>query len=108
MHLQTHLLAGWCLANVFPMSPRQRCLAMVAAASADLDGIGIIFGQESYWDYHHKLGHNAAFGLLVCVLLTKVARGRTLVFSVYLALFHLHLLMDFFGSGPGWPIAYLW
>lgn len=81
---------------------------MVAAGAADLDGIGILFGQEAYWDYHHKLGHNAAFGVLLCALLTKVARGRARVFLAYLALFHLHLVMDFFGSGPGWPIAYLW
>src|SRR5207302_7065303 len=26
----------------------------------------------------------------------------------YLALFHLHLVMDYFGSGPGWGIYYLW
>jgi hypothetical protein len=26
----------------------------------------------------------------------------------YLSLFHLHLLMDYYGSGPGWGIAYLW
>jgi hypothetical protein len=27
---------------------------------------------------------------------------------LYLALFHLHLLMDYWGSGPLWPIYYLY
>jgi hypothetical protein len=30
------------------------------------------------------------------------------LFGLYLALFHLHLMMDYYGSGVGWFIAYLW
>ena len=108
MHLQTHVLSGWCFGNLFSLTPRQRAFAMIAAVAADLDGLGIFFGQDAYWEYHHKLGHNVGFGLLLCLILTKASRGRVLVFSLYFALFHLHLVMDFFGSGPGWPIAYLW
>ena len=81
---------------------------MVAASAADLDGLGILFGQEAYWRYHHTLGHNLLFGLILSTGLTLATRGQLRVFALCLALFHLHLLMDFFGSGPGWPIAYLW
>lgn len=108
MHVQTHILSGWCAGNLFPLTARQRLACMIAASAADLDGLGILFGREAYWDYHHKLAHNLAFGLLVCLILTFISRGKLLLFFLLLALFHLHLLMDFFGSGAGWPIFYLW
>ena len=69
MHIQTHILSGWCIANQFNFSPRERALCMIAAAIADLDGSGIFFGQKYYWEYHHKLGHNLFFGLLSSLLL---------------------------------------
>jgi hypothetical protein len=108
MHIQTHVLSGWCVANLFPVTSRQRLTAMVAASAADFDGLGILWGQEAYWKYHHVLGHNLLFGVVLSLGLTRLTRGRVGVFCLYLGLFHLHLLMDFFGSGPGWPIAYLW
>ena len=101
-------MSGWCIANLFPLTARQRLGCVIAASAADFDGVGIIFGQEAYWNYHHKLGHNLAFGLILCLLLTILIRGRLLVFLLLVALFHLHLLMDFFGSGPGWAIYYFW
>lgn len=108
MHIQTHVLSGWCVANIFPLTPRQRLGAMIAASAADIDGVGIVFGQEAYWKYHHTLGHNLLFGLLLSLSLSVMTHGRAGIFFLFLGLFHLHLLMDFFGSGPGWPIAYLW
>jgi inner membrane protein len=81
---------------------------MIAAAIADLDGIGIFFGQKYYWEYHHKLGHNLFFGLLSSLLLAAFANQRLKTFILCLLLFHLHLVMDYFGSGPGWHIHYLW
>src|SRR6185503_1143671 len=72
------------------------------------DGLSIIAGQESYWDYHHTLGHNLPFGLLLCFILAALSTHRATALGVYLALFHLHLLLDYFGSGPGWGIPYLW
>ena len=111
MHVQTHILSGWCVGNLLPgFTPRERLLCMLAASLADLDGISRLFGEEAYWDYHHKLGHCLAYGLLLCGALTIFARPprRVLAFVVCLALFHLHLVMDYYGSGPGWGIAYLW
>ena len=108
MHIQTHILSGWCAAAMLPLTPRQRLLAMIAAAAPDLDGLGILFGQEFYWDYHHKLGHNIFFGVLLTLILAVIARPWLLVFPLYLGLFHLHLLMDYYGSGTGWRIYYLW
>jgi hypothetical protein len=112
MHVPTHLMSGWCVADCLGnrLNARQRLFAMIAAAICDVDGLGIVFGTESnaYWDYHHTLGHNLFFGLIAAGVLAWFSPARVLSFIGYLALFHLHLLMDYFGSGPGWPIHYLW
>jgi len=83
-------------------------MCMVTASAADLDGLSRLFGQNAYWDYHHRLGHNLVFGLVVCTIAAVYSRARLGVFLLYLALFHLHLVMDFFGSRPGWGIYYFW
>jgi inner membrane protein len=108
MHIQTHVLSGWCLGNLLPLTARERVFCMVAAAAHDLDGLGIVVSQELYWDYHHKLGHCAAFGVVMSGVLAAFSAHRLLAFLTYLALFHLHLVLDYLGSGPGWPIYYFW
>jgi hypothetical protein len=108
MHIPTHILSGWCIGNLLPLTPRERFFCMIAAAGADLDGVGYAISEELYWDYHHKLGHCAAFGVLSAAAMAWFSRRRMLAFVVYLSLFHLHLVLDYFGSGPGWPIYYGW
>ena len=108
MHIQTHILSGWCVGNLLPLTSRERLFCMIAAGAADIDGLGIVVSQELYWDYHHKLGHCAAFGLLLAGALAAFSTRRALAFGTYLLLFHLHLVLDYYGSGPGWPIYYLW
>ena len=108
MHVVTHVLSGWCAGNLFRLSARERVCCMAAASLADLDGLGILVSQNAYWNYHHKLTHNLPFGLLVTIALVLISKRRVLASVLYLALFHLHLLMDYFGSGRGWPIYYLW
>ena len=109
MHIQTHILSGWCVANLpSHFTPRERFFCMLAASLADGDGLSILAGQEAYWDYHHTLGHNLPFGVLLCVTLAALSTHRLAALCICLALFHLHLLLDYFGSGPGWGIPYLW
>jgi inner membrane protein len=94
---------------MFRFDARQRVACMIAASMADLDGLGILFGEKYYWDYHHKVGHNLFFGLLGSLLLTLWCRRQWIkTFLVCLALFHLHLFLDLWGSGPLWHIHYLW
>ena len=71
---------------------RERLFCMLAASLADLDGLSIVAGQEAYWDYHHTLGHNLAFGVTLCAALAAFSTRRLLGFAVYLLLFHLHLV----------------
>lgn len=111
MQVPTHIMSGWCAGNLLPgLTPRQRALCMVAASIADLDGLSILGGQASYWHWHHRVCHNLPFGILSSFVLTLFSRTRSRVwfFLLYLGLFHLHLNMDVFGSGPGWGIYYFW
>lgn len=108
MHVQTHIMSGWCVGNWLSLTPRQRLCCMIATSIADLDGLSLLLGQEAYWNWHHKLGHNLAFAVLVSAVLAAWSASRFFGFIVYLAFAHLHLLLDYFGSGPGWPLYYLW
>ena len=65
-------------------------------------------GAGSILEYHHKLCHNLSFGLLLSAVLALFSGRRWRAFIVYLGLFHLHLVMDYFGSGPDWGYYYLW
>ena len=47
MHVQTHLLSGWCLGNAFGLQKRGRTLAIAAAGLPDLDGLGIV-GNDAH------------------------------------------------------------
>ena len=108
MHVQTHIMSGWCAASLFNLSARERLLCMVAATVPDVDGLGVLLGQEVYWEYHHKLGHNVFLGVLLAVVLACLSSRRLVAAGIYLMLFHLHLSMDYVGSGIGWRIYYLW
>jgi inner membrane protein len=108
MHIQTHILSGWCVGNLFRFTPRERAFCMFAASLQDLDGLGILVSQELYWDYHHKIGHCLVTGIVLSVVLTIFSAHRLKALAVYLGLFHLHLVLDYFGSGPGWPLYYFW
>ena len=108
MHAQTHLLSGWCLANWLNVGPRERLFCMIVSVCADIDAISIVGGQEAYWAYHHVVGHNILVGLVVAGVLAALSRHRIKGLLAYLGLFHVHLLMDLFGSGPKWSVAYFW
>ena len=108
MQVPIHIMSGWCAASLFDLTPRERFFCMAAASLEDLDGLGAIMGTESdaFQNYHHLLCHNLAFIVLVAIVLTLFSRHRIKALLLYIALGHLHLLMDYFGSGPGWTIAY--
>ena len=108
MYIQAHVLSGWIAANYLKLNARERFLCMVAAGIPDVDGLGILVSQDAYDDYHHVLGHNLLFGLIVALILTSFSSHKKKSFFIYLALFHLHILMDLFGSGELWTISYFW
>ena len=96
MHISTHILSGWCIANTTLLNKRERLFCMIAASVQDLDGLGIIFGQNYYWDWHHVLFHNLLSAIVLTGALTFFSEKRIKGAILYFSLFHLHLLMDIY------------
>ena len=87
---------------------RDRILVTLAGLSPDLDGLSLLGGEDLYGRYHHVLSHGYVGALAVAAVCTAFARQRRAVALLSLAAFHLHLLCDLAGSGPGWPLYYFW
>ena len=117
----THLFIGWLTANTAQVNRRERIIITLAGIAPDMDGLVIVGDflarknteQLELWStYHHVLGHNIGFAMLVIVTAYLLARVRKLTTAILVGIsFHLHLLGDFIGSrGPDgyqWPIPYL-
>ena len=101
-------MSGWCAGNLLPITARERLFCMIAATIPDIDGLGIIVSEHWYTQFHHILGHNLLFGLIVSTVLAIFSTHKMLGFVAYCGLFHLHLLMDYWGSGRDWGICYFW
>jgi membrane-bound metal-dependent hydrolase YbcI (DUF457 family) len=115
-----HLLISWATANAVPLDRRDRAMVTLAGVVPDLDGFGIIpelatrgTAHELYWwtDYHHVLGHNLGFALVVTLLAAFLGHARLRASLLAFISVHLHLLGDILGArGPDgyqWPIPYL-
>ncbi|MDI6783594.1 MAG: metal-dependent hydrolase [bacterium] len=121
MNPVTHFFIGWVTANTTSFNRRERILVTIAGFIPDADGFGMLPEYLTrnithlllwYSDYHHVLGHNLYFALLVTAgsFLLATRRWKTAIF-VFLS-FHIHLLGDIIGGrGPDryqWPIVYLY
>jgi inner membrane protein len=87
---------------------RDRVLVTLAGVAPDLDGLTLLAGEDAYGKWHHVLTHGIFSAVLISAVLAMFANRKWAVFALALAAFHLHLLCDLAGSGPGWPIHYLW
>lgn len=117
----THFFMGWAVANTVPsLTKRDRAFVTWASVVPDIDGLGIIAEQLTqhsshpltWWsDYHHVLGHNLGFALVVPVVAAVFARQKIWTTLLVVFSFHLHLLADLVGArgpdGDQWPIPYL-
>jgi inner membrane protein len=117
-----HFLSSWLVANALGLGQRERRIVAIAGVIPDLDGGGVLADMINtarhrptfyFDDFHHVLGHNLFFGLLVTMCAYSLARKRKVAtMGATLLVHHLHLLMDVAGSkGPDgfhWPIKYLY
>jgi len=115
----THLLVSWVIADSSDLDTRDRAAVTISGIVPDIDSFGIVAEQFTkgskhpllWWsDYHHILGHNIGFGLLVAVVVFMVSKQKWKTMGLALFCFHLHLLCDIVGArGPDgyqWPIPY--
>src|ERR1017187_5948611 len=104
----THFFMGWAVANSVPsLSKRERALVTWATVVPDIDGLGIIadrltrnsYHPSNWWgDYHHTLGHNFGFAIVVAAIAAIFAKQRVKTALLVLLSFHLHLLADLVGA----------
>lgn len=87
---------------------RDRLLVTLGGVIPDLDGLTLLAGEEAYGEWHHVLTHGIVSAVVLSAALAAFAKRRLAVFGLAFAAFHLHLLCDLLGSGPGWPLYYLW
>ncbi|MFC1611069.1 metal-dependent hydrolase [Myxococcota bacterium] len=101
-----HAEMGWLVAQ--PLARRRdRILVMALGLLPDLDGLGILLGAAWYAAWHHRLLHGFPAAILVTGVGWWVSRSwRTAVLA--LLAFHIHIAADLVGSGPGWPVFYMW
>jgi hypothetical protein len=120
MNPGSHFLMSWTVANAASITRRDRILVTLSGVAPDIDGAGIVAQLLTddtptplfwYGDFHHVLGHNAGFALLLVAAVVLMANRRWMTGFLALLAFHLHLLGDLLGSrGPDgyqWPIPYL-
>ena len=116
----THVLVSWVVADSAGLNKRERAAVTVSGIIPDIDSFGIVAEQLTkhsenpllWWsNYHHILGHNIGFGIVVAIGVFLLAQQKWKTMGLALFVFHLHLLCDIVGArGPGgyqWPIPYL-
>ena len=101
-----HAELSW-LAGVRLTERRDRVLVTLAGVVPDLDGLSLLGGVDAYAKWHHVLTHGLVAAVVCALLFGALAKRRLIVGLLSFAAFHLHLLCDLAGSGPGWPITYL-
>ena len=112
MHLPTHALASWLVAEAGPasMTRRDRALVLAAGLAPDLDALTLLGGVAAYQKWHHLVLHNLTAAAACSLLCAALAHSRGPVLLLSLLSFHLHLVLDLLGSGGPdgsiWPIPY--
>jgi len=121
MHVVTHLLIGWTVAEHTVRERRDKALVAWASVVPDLDGLGLLadwaggpFGDTGgYYEQFHRILLHGLPGAAVCAaLFAWFAQEKRRVALWVLVSYHLHLVGDLLGSrgsGPNdfWPIFYL-
>ena len=121
MHAITHYLIGWSIAAPASDQRRDRTLIALSAMSPDIDALGGIVDLVArvaghptnyFGEYHHIIGHNIGFGLLITAICGAVAINKLRTAAFVLLSFHIHLLCDILGARgpaePAYPDGFQW
>jgi hypothetical protein len=112
VHLFTHALLSWVLAEIPPLEARRdRILVLTAGLLPDLDALTILGGSDFYRTWHRMVFHNGLTAGVFALAAAAAATRRLPVFVLTLVAMHLHFLCDVIGSagpdGSNWPVPYL-
>ena len=107
MNLIVHAELSWLVAQALP-DRRDRLIVTAAGVLPDLDALSLLGGVEAYGRYHHLLTHGFCAALVVAALCASLSKRRLRAALFGALAFHLHLMCDLAGSGPDWPLFYLW
>jgi len=122
MHLPTHALLGWLVAESAELERRDRILVFAAGVVADFDALVVVPGflaggfsvdaaKAAFQAWHHIISHNILTACVYAALVALLARRRAVAAGLALLGFHLHLLCDLVGSagpdGSYWSLPYL-
>ena len=100
-----HAEMSWLLGH-WLKDRRDRLLIVAAGVVLDVDGLTILAGEDWYGRLHHKITHGVLAAIVIVAVTTLFARARWRVALTAGLVFHLHVLSDLVGSGPGWPLYY--
>jgi len=89
-------------------SKRDRGLVTLAGLVPDIDGLSLLGGVDAYATYHHLLTHGLVAAAVTALGCAALARDKLRTAGLALVSFHLHVVCDLAGSGPGWPVLYFW
>lgn len=107
MHFEAHAGIGWLLAQTWPGDRRFRIAVTAAAVAPDLDVISYIFGPFVYLKYHHVIGHNFIFSLIISAAAVLYCRNSRLPAFIYTQIaFYAHYFGDYFFTL--YPLYYFW
>ncbi len=121
MHVVTHLLVGWTVAEHVTEKPRDRALITWCSVVPDLDGLGLLIDwigrtlgyQWSFYEQYHRIAlHGLPAAMLFALLAALLADDKIRAAIWSFVSFHLHLFGDIAGSRGSspvdlWPIHYL-
>ncbi|MGD9081171.1 MAG: metal-dependent hydrolase, partial [Desulfobacterales bacterium] len=83
----THFLASWTVASIPRLESRDRIIITLAGISPDVDGVGLVVELATehtqqpllWWSkYHHVIGHNLIFGIVISLTAAAIAKRRLL------------------------------
>lgn len=122
MHLPSHALLGWLVAESADLDRRDRILVFGAGVIADFDALVVVPGfiaggfsveaaKQAFSNWHHLISHNLLSACVYAAVVALLAHRRAVAGGLAFLGFHLHLLCDFIGSagpdGSYWSLPYL-
>jgi membrane-bound metal-dependent hydrolase YbcI (DUF457 family) len=107
LHFLTHIGLSWIVANLAPLSGKDRAFVVLAGVLPDLDGVTILWGRDAYLATHRIVAHSLLFGVFVVAMTVFFADSPRASGILAAVSIHVHLLLDVVGTG-GPPIRYLW